>query len=543
MFRHLIRRVLPLALVFALLLTMSFGSSDEASAAGETNLGRAIAAQNANTNALMAIDGVIGTAVGRGTGGGHVVLALTTAGGVRGIPGAVDGVIVRPYVTGEIVAQPRPGSGVDRTARFARPVPIGISVGHTAITAGTVGARVIDANGDIFALSNNHVFANENLASPGDPVIQPGTFDGGSSPADDLGTLSSFVPIVFSTSASNVVDAAIAATTADDLDTDTPSDGYGTPSSTTVGASVGQNVRKYGRTTGQTDGQVDAINATVNVGYDSGTARFVGQVLIKGKKGSFSDGGDSGSVIVTKDGSNPVALLFAGSNSVTIGNPIDAVLSALSVTIDDGNGPPTTPNNAPVVNISSPLDASAYEVADSITFTGIASDTEDAGLGAGNLAWSSNIDGNIGSGATFSRTLSSGAHTITASATDSGGKTGSDSVSVVVTDPNAATMSVGSISFTESSRGRHTDLSFTVVIVDSGGTPVAGAAVTSVLSRSGASWDFNGTTNSSGSISGKLRSARVGSVYTETVTGVTHGSFVFVDGPSSSASWLVGGPN
>ncbi|MCH7984748.1 MAG: hypothetical protein IIC28_12350, partial [Chloroflexi bacterium] len=160
MFKQPFRRYLSLALVLALVLTASFGSSGQAAAAGETDLGRAIAAQEAHTDALMAIDGVIGTAVGRGAGGGHIVLALTTATGISGIPGAVDGVIVRPYVTGEIFAQPKPGSDeVDRTARFDRPVPIGVSTGHPDITAGTIGARVFDGNGNLYALSNNHIYA------------------------------------------------------------------------------------------------------------------------------------------------------------------------------------------------------------------------------------------------------------------------------------------------------------------------------------------------------------------------------------------------
>ena len=57
--------------------------------------------------------------------------------------------------------------------------------------------------------------------------------------------------------------------------------------------------------------------------------------------GSFSDDGDSGSLIVTNDAShNPVGLLFAGSPSYTFANPIGEVLERLSVTID---GPPRTP--------------------------------------------------------------------------------------------------------------------------------------------------------------------------------------------------------
>jgi hypothetical protein len=86
-------------------------------------------------------------------------------------------------------------------------------------------------------------------------------------------------------------------------------------------------VKKYGRTTGLTEGTVTAINATVVIRYDKGRARFINQIVVQGS-GSFSEGGDSGSLIVTSDQNKPVALLFAGSSSTTIGNPIQNVLNA-----------------------------------------------------------------------------------------------------------------------------------------------------------------------------------------------------------------------
>ena len=251
------------------------------------------------------------------------------------------------HVTGEIFAFPKPdnpGGGkkakdeVDPTARFDRPVPIGVSTGHPVITAGTIGVRVTDGT-DVYALSNNHVYADENQAGIGDAVIQPGTFDGGSSPADDIGTLFDFAPIVFSTSANNTIDAAIALSSTSNLGNATPADGYGTPKSATIAPSLNLKVKKYGRTTSLTKGQVFAYNATVNIGYDSGVARFVNQIIIT--PGSFSAPGDSGSLIVA-DGKGrnkandrkPVGLLFAGSPSITIANPIDLVLAEFGVTID-----------------------------------------------------------------------------------------------------------------------------------------------------------------------------------------------------------------
>jgi hypothetical protein len=212
-------------------------------------------------------------------------------------------------------------------------VPIGVSTGHPAITAGTFGARVTDGT-NVYALSNNHVYADENNATIGDAVIQPGSLDGGVSPADDIGTLSAYVPIAFDGS-DNVVDAAIALSSIAQLGNSTQSDGYGTPGSATVTASSGMKVQKYGRTTGLTNGRIWATNAIVNVGYDSGVARFVNQIVIRG--GGFSAGGDSGSLVVVKGGQDdlkPVGLLFAGSGNATILNPIDAVLNGFGVTVD-----------------------------------------------------------------------------------------------------------------------------------------------------------------------------------------------------------------
>jgi hypothetical protein len=229
------------------------------------------------------------------------------------------------------------GGGSDPTARFPRPVPIGVSTGHFSITAGTIGMRV-SKNGQVFALSNNHVYANENQATVGQNVLQPGPYDGGQNPADAIGTLAQYVPIVFSLTANNRVDAAIALTSTGNLGTSTPSAGYGTPRSSIMDASVGLKVQKYGRTTGLTRGSVEAINATVNVGYSTGTARFTGQVILCC---SMSAGGDSGSLIVVDgkgrdkaDNRRPVGLLFAGNQLYTIANPIDEVLGAFGVTID-----------------------------------------------------------------------------------------------------------------------------------------------------------------------------------------------------------------
>jgi hypothetical protein len=326
--------------------------------AGRAYLAPAIAAQERHTDNLMSIDGVVGTAVGLGRDGNAVVKVYLRSGQAAGVPLSLGGFGIDAEVIGEIVALQRAqkrcpsppckdgggggggdGDPVDPTVRLPRPVPIGVSTGHPSITAGTIGARVTDGT-DVFALSNNHVYAASNAAGIGDDVIQPGTFDGGASPADDIGTLADFEPIVFSLAANNVMDAAIASTTTALLGNATPSDGYGTPLSTPMPPAVNQDVMKYGRTTRQTNGKVNGINATVNVNYGApGVARFVGQIVIT--PGSFSEGGDSGSLIVVRgkgrnktDNGKPVGLLFAGSTFSTIANPIGPVLARFGVTID-----------------------------------------------------------------------------------------------------------------------------------------------------------------------------------------------------------------
>jgi hypothetical protein len=193
---------------------------------------------------------------------------------------------------------------------------------------------------EVYALSNNHVYANENAAAIGDNVLQPGPYDGGTNPADAIGTLAASQPIYFcnpypSNCPSNAIDAAIALSSPALLGKATPSDGYETPQAATVAPKVGLRVKKYGRTTGLTQGRIYAIKATVNVSYNTGVARFVGQIVIT--PGSFSAGGDSGSHIVVNGGNDDrkaVGLLFAGSPFVTIANPIGLVLSQFNVTIN-----------------------------------------------------------------------------------------------------------------------------------------------------------------------------------------------------------------
>ena len=324
----------------------------------------ALVAQEHHTVELMKIPGVLGTAVGLAPDGAPAVQVFLASGDVGGLPSSLEGVPVAPVVTGMIMAR------TDPTLRL-RPAALGSSVGHFAIAAGSIGARVADASGNVYILSNNHVLANSNAASIGDAIYQPGPYDGGTA-ADQIATLFAFKPIDFS-GAANTFDAAIARANSADLGFASPADdGYGAPATQIYGdanadgtfdnvnALLGLPVEKYGRTTKLTHGQITGINGTVTVCYEVlyifciKAATYTNQLIIDAA--GFSGGGDSGSLIVADDGTlRPVGLLFAGSSTQTIVNRIDLVLSYFHVSIDNGNTPPPAPvTDVAITSVSAP---------------------------------------------------------------------------------------------------------------------------------------------------------------------------------------------
>ncbi len=221
--------------------------------------------------------------------------------------------------------------------------------------AGTLGGLVEDdaAPPALFILSNNHVLAQTNAMAAGEPIIQPASFDNGCSSdgAATVANLSGFVPIVFCEPvgrfmmrcANNTVDAAIAVVAGGAVNIDGVILDIGEPAETSASATLGMAVQKSGRTSGHTTGTVAAVDVDVLVCYfdpctdPNNVARFANQVRVDG---DFSKAGDSGSLILKCDDDDvyvcaafpeAVGLLFAGGDSTTFFNPIDAVFSALNV--------------------------------------------------------------------------------------------------------------------------------------------------------------------------------------------------------------------
>jgi len=270
------------------------------------------------------------------------------------IPREMNGVRTDVIQTGVIRAFEDP------TQRF-RPLVAGISIGHKDITAGTLGCFVTK-NGKSYVLSNNHVLANSNEGQIGDAIYQPGVYDGGTA-LDQVGTLAEFVPLNFFSidpsdckisnflvsmlnglakflgsgirftacrvqALTNTVDCALCEMSEKHENRILE---IGTPKGSAA-AILGDAVKKYGRTTLLTTGNIMQVDVTVQVAYDATGTKigiFTGQLMA----GPMSAGGDSGSAVLNMD-DKVVGLLFAGSDTTTIMNPIGSVLSALGCEIE-----------------------------------------------------------------------------------------------------------------------------------------------------------------------------------------------------------------
>jgi len=271
------------------------------------------------------------------------------------VPPSIDNIPTDVVETGRIRAL------VDRTKRI-RPAPGGVSIGHREITAGTLGC-LVKREGQTFILSNNHVLANSNDASPGDAILQPGPYDGGDFPLDRIANLHEFVPIVFSEpeppgdcgigqgvaallngiaklfrsktrlravsiqAEENLVDAAIALPF-DEKDVSPEILEIGTINGLVEGE-LGMGIKKSGRTTAVTTGEILQVDVTVDVQYGGGLiARFTDQLMA----GAMSQGGDSGSAVLDNE-NNLTGLLFAGSDTSTVINRIQNVFAALGLSL------------------------------------------------------------------------------------------------------------------------------------------------------------------------------------------------------------------
>jgi hypothetical protein len=263
----------------------------------------------------------------------------------------------------------------DNAGNQSIPIKLGTSGGNIldnsadgkSCCIGTLGSLWTRGTGT-FILSNNHVLARSTLGKTGEAIDQPGQPGCPAPQGTNVANLSDQAQLkptsTFTTTpcdravspcgfAPSNVDAAIAQIVPATVDISGTILDLGSAGATSIAAAppsshlavpgsvlaANEGVAKSGRTTGLTCSTLQAVDATITVPYDVScgaadtapggfTAAFKNQVAVNG--GTFSAGGDSGSLIVTSDTAQPVALLFSGSDVATFGNPIQDVIAALT---------------------------------------------------------------------------------------------------------------------------------------------------------------------------------------------------------------------
>jgi hypothetical protein len=296
---------------------------------------------------------VTATPIASGLGTGAASVALSAGG-----PG-----VNQAFQTPPIILGTSGGNALDQSSQFC--------------CSGTLGSLVI-RNGTRFILSNNHVLARSGHAAVGEDISQPGLVDTNCTTATHVADFTQAVTL--NQGGTSVADAALAQIVSGQVDTTgailqigTVSGGLAQflpPASTTEAPTVGLFVAKSGRTSGLTCGSISATNVTVQVQYENSCGSnstflvtYNNQVEIDST--TFSSPGDSGSLIVDANTAEPVALLFAGDDSSTIANPIQAVLAALPDTANPPHFPAFIPGVAvhPVSACTGTFNANAQQLA------------------------------------------------------------------------------------------------------------------------------------------------------------------------------------
>lgn len=227
--------------------------------------------------------------------------------------------------------------GAQHKVKQSLPVKMGTSGGEfndassLYCCAGTLGS-LVNYDGKICILSNNHVLARSGTSVTGDDTIQPGLIDSNcsTSTSNRIGDFAgNLVPL-----GSANVDAALSIARTGSVDATGSILDIGVPCSKLQTPSLNMPVMKSGRTSGFTTGTITSLNTSVTIQYQKGcntgkkfNVTFTNQIVST----AMSTSGDSGSLLLSNDGTpNPLGLLFAGSTSVTIYNPIQQVVNAFT---------------------------------------------------------------------------------------------------------------------------------------------------------------------------------------------------------------------
>jgi hypothetical protein len=263
--------------------------------------------------------------------------------------------------------------------------------GNTITCCGGTLGSLVTRSGVQYILSNNHVLARSDSGIAGESIIQPGLVDTGKCTVGTAATVANLSDFYnMETGPLPKIDAALAQVVANKVDASgnilllgatvdannvpVPGAPHAGPLVTPV---INHPVAKSGRTTGLTCSTIMSIAVNVNaVQYQRGCGtgatfmvNYTNQVQVAG--GSFSAEGDSGSLIVTQDTADPIALLFAGSDTDTVGNPLTDVLNFFAV----GNATPTFVGGAAHAVIGCTLPTKPASAIETLAATAVAAES------------------------------------------------------------------------------------------------------------------------------------------------------------------------
>lgn len=186
---------------------------------------------------------------------------------------------------------------------------------------------------------------------------------------------------------------------------------------------------------GPADGGVGGAPTCVITAPLAGTVQdFDDDFLFIASASDPEDGALAGASIVWRS-DRIVAPLGSGVSITTLLVP---GMHAVTCTATDSNGNVGTAtvrvtSRSPVAVINHPGDGERRSAVSSIPFVGVGRDFEDGSLPASALVWTSNLDGMIGTGLSFNRMLTAGTNVVTLTVTDSGGNTGTDTITLTIT--------------------------------------------------------------------------------------------------------------
>jgi hypothetical protein len=235
------------------------------------------------------------------------------------------------------------------------PTPLGVSGGNIndsgsgQCSGGTLGS-LVSQGGNQYILGTSSVLAREDLGAIRESIIQPSLTDAAvscnSAGTTTVANLSQFYNL--ETGTGTKVDTAIARVVPGAVDpagtilllggtTSNNQPTNGAPhAGSGVAPAIGQHVAKSGRSTGLTCSTIQATNLTVTIQYQKGFGASAANFSVTytdlvqiANDGTFSATGDAGSLIVTRDTADPVALLIASFSTLTLANPISDVLAAM----------------------------------------------------------------------------------------------------------------------------------------------------------------------------------------------------------------------